>query len=198
MRCKAVNKNGNNCKNISQGDSSFCFTHRSNIDIHKMSFPIIGAVIGNLILPGVGGLIAGASLGGITNKYFKGAFNMKKKVFVSFDFENDRQLKDFIIGQSRLPGSPFEVVDNSLKEAAPENNWEAKANIAILKSDIVLVMVGSETYRAHGVLKEIKMARAANKQIVQIIGYKNRNYTPVTGAGRLYSWSWENLKKLLS
>ena len=26
----------------------------------------------------------------------------KKKVFVSFDFDNDKVLKDFIIGQSRL------------------------------------------------------------------------------------------------
>jgi hypothetical protein len=31
----------------------------------------------------------------------------KKKVLVSFDFDNDRALKDFIIGQSKLPDSPF-------------------------------------------------------------------------------------------
>ncbi len=31
----------------------------------------------------------------------------KKRVFVSFDFDNDRTLKDFIIGQARLPDSPF-------------------------------------------------------------------------------------------
>jgi hypothetical protein len=33
----------------------------------------------------------------------------KKRVFVSFDFDNDKVLKDFIVGQSRLPDSPFEV-----------------------------------------------------------------------------------------
>jgi len=122
---------------------------------------------------------------------------MKKKVFVSFDFDNDKKLKDFIIGQSRIADSPFEVIDNSLKEAAPEKNWEAKANAAIKRSDIVVVMVGPQTYRAHGVLKEIKMARAANKHIVQVIGYKDGEYTAVEGAGRLYRWNWENLKKLL-
>lgn len=52
---------------------------------------------------------------------------MAKKVFVSFDFDNDKILKDFIIGQSKLPDSPFEVSDHSLKEAAPESGWELKA-----------------------------------------------------------------------
>lgn len=32
----------------------------------------------------------------------------KKKVFVSFDFDNDKTLKDFIIGQAKLADSPFE------------------------------------------------------------------------------------------
>ncbi len=122
---------------------------------------------------------------------------MKKRVFVSFDFDNDRRLKDFIIGQSKLPDSPFEVVDHSLKEAAPERNWEEKANTAIKRSDIVIVMVGPNTHLAHGVLKEVQMARSANKHIVQIIGYKNGDYTAVPYAGRLYRWNWENLKSLL-
>ena len=122
---------------------------------------------------------------------------MKKKVFVSFDFDNDKRLKDFIIGQSRLSDSPFEVIDNSLKEAAPESNWEAKANAAIKRSDIVVVMVGPDTHRASGVLKEVKMARAAGKKIVQVIGYKDGDYTAVSGAGQLYRWNWENLKKIL-
>ncbi len=122
----------------------------------------------------------------------------KTKVFVSFDFDNDKRLKDFIIGQSRLPDSPFEVIDNSLKEAAPERDWEAKANVAIRRSDIVIVMVGPQTHRAQGVLKEVGMAQVAKKHIVQVIGYKDGNYTPVHGAGRLYRWNWENLKKLLA
>ena len=42
----------------------------------------------------------------------------EKPVFVSFDFDNDRALKDFIIGQSKLADSPFEVVDNSLKRGS--------------------------------------------------------------------------------
>lgn len=121
----------------------------------------------------------------------------KKRVFVSFDFDNDKVLKDFIIGQSRLTDSPFEVIDCSLKEAAPMKTWEDKARTAIKGSGIVIVMVGPYTYRAPGVLKEVKMAREEGIKIIQIIGYKDGNYTPVPDAGRLYSWNWENLKNLL-
>lgn len=118
--------------------------------------------------------------------------------FVSFDFDNDKVLKDFFLGQARLPDSPFEIVDHSLKEAAPERNWEAKALAAILRSNVVVVMVGPKTHRASGVLKEVAMARAAGVRIVQVIGYKDGDYTPVPNAGRLYAWNWENLKRILS
>lgn len=120
----------------------------------------------------------------------------KKKVFVSFDFDNDKFLKDSIIGQSRNPDSPFEVADWSMKEAAPQRSWEDEARERINRSDVVIVMVGKLTHKAPGVLKEVKMARETRKPIYQIIGYKDSNPTPVPDAGRLLSWSWENLKNL--
>lgn len=122
----------------------------------------------------------------------------KKRVFVSFDFDNDKVSKDFVIGQSRLPDSPFEVIDHSLKEAAPQRDWEQKARSAIRRSGIVLVMVGRNTYRASGVLKEVSIAREEGIKIVQMIGYKDGDYTLVPNAGTLYRWNWENLKKLLA
>lgn len=122
----------------------------------------------------------------------------KKPVFVSFDFDNDRVLKDFIVGQSRLEDSPFNVIDHSLKEAAPEKDWEKKALTAIARSEIVLVMVGPKTHSARGVLKEVAMARKLDVKIVQVIGYKDGDYVPVPNAGRLYRWNWPNLKALLS
>jgi hypothetical protein len=120
-----------------------------------------------------------------------------KKVFVSFDFDNDKVLKEFIIAQSKLPDSPFTIEDHSMKEAAPEKDWEDKAKAKIKKSDLVIVMVGPKTHKASGVLKEVKMAREEGKHIVQMIGYKDGDYTAVPDAGRLYSWNWPNLKNLI-
>ncbi len=121
----------------------------------------------------------------------------KKRVFVSFDFDNDRALKTLIIGQALLPESPFEIVDTSLKESAPLKTWEEKARAAIKRSNLVLVMVGPKTHRASGVLKEVGMALEQGKPIVQVIGYRDGDYTAVPDAGRLYKWNWDNLKKLL-
>jgi len=68
----------------------------------------------------------------------------------------------------------------------------------IKQCDIVLVMVGKHTHKASGVLKEVGFARQYNKPIAQIIAYSDLvNPTPVENAGRLYRWSWENLKALL-
>jgi hypothetical protein len=94
----------------------------------------------------------------------------KTKVFVSYDFDNDKVIKDFIIGQAKLPDSPFEVSDHSLKEAAPERDWETKARAAISRADKFVVMLGSKTRYAPGVKKEIAIAKELGKPRFQIIG----------------------------
>ncbi len=123
----------------------------------------------------------------------------KTNVFVSFDFDNDRTLKDFIIGQARLPDSPFQVIDHSLKEAAPQVSWERKARTAISRADKVIVMLGSRTRFAPGVKKEIAFAKELGKTRFQIIGYTNGSRDwGVPDGGLVYGWNWENLKKLLA
>jgi len=195
-RCEAKTKSGRQCLNNAV-DGDHCATHRNCVSSGGLIAAGIGAAIGHSILPGVGMLI-GFVAGPASRMLLKGETMAKKRVFVSFDYDNDRILKDFIIGQSKNDDSPFEIIDHSLKEAAPERDWEKKAAAAISRAEIVLVMVGAKTHRAQGVLKEVAMARKAGVKIVQIIGYKDGDYTPVPDAGRLYAWNWDNLKKLLS
>lgn len=123
----------------------------------------------------------------------------KKKVFISFDFDNDKALKDFIIGQAKLQDAPFEVMDFSLKESAPEKDWLTKAHTAIARSEVFIVMLGSKTKNASGVLKEVKIANELEMPKFQIIGYRDGSKDwAVPNAGRVYEWNWENLKKLLA
>lgn len=135
-----------------------------------------------------------------SNRQLDGVCDMaKKRVFVSFDFDNDKTLKDFIIGQAKLPDSPFECIDHSLKEAAPEKDWLDKAKAAIGRCEVFIVMLGSKTKKAPGVLKEVKIANELKKDKFQIIGYKDGSSDwAVPDAGRVYSWNWDNLKKLLA
>ena len=122
----------------------------------------------------------------------------KTRIFVSYDYDNDKTLYDFIIGQAKLPDSPFEVADHSLKEAAPEPTWESKARAAISRADKFIVMLGSRTRWAPGVKKEVAMAKSLDKTRFQIIGYRDgsRDWA-LPDAGPVYSWNWDNLKRLL-
>ncbi len=123
----------------------------------------------------------------------------RARVFVSYDFDHDKVLTDFIIGQARLPDSPFEVSDHSLKEAAPQRDWEAKARAAISRADKFVVMLGPKTRYAAGVRKEVAMAKSLGKSRFQIFGYRNGSRSwAVPDAGVTYSWNWPNLKKLLA
>jgi hypothetical protein len=123
----------------------------------------------------------------------------KKRVFVSYDFDNDKILYDFIIGQAKLGDSPFEVSDHSLKEAAPERDWETKARAAISRADTFIVMLGSKTRYAPGVKKEVAIAKSLGKTRFQIIGYRGGSSDwAVLDGGSTYSWNWENLKRLLA
>jgi len=106
-------------------------------------------------------------------------------------------LKDLLIGQSKNPGSPFEIWDHSLKEAAKETTWEARARHKIGEADEVIVLVGHATHRAPGVRKEVQIARELNKKVVQLIGHPTGKCKRVPGAGVLYRWTWDNLKKIL-
>lgn len=197
-RCSAKTRSGRQCLNRAIGDTDFCARHSDKISAGDAVAAVVGAVVGNAIVPGLGGAIGGAVAGALVRRAIKDEQMSKKRVFISFDFDHDRALKEFIIGQSKLPGSPFEVIDHSLKEAAPEREWKEKARARIRRVDIVLVVVGQLTHRAPGVLAEVAMAREENIPIVQMIGYANRNCPAVESAGRLYAWSWQNLKNLLT
>lgn len=197
-RCGAKVKSGRRCLNKALDSSEFCRTHQNHLSQDSLIATTAGMLIGNVVMPGIGGALLGSIAANVARSLFRETEKQKSRIFVSFDFEHDRVLKDFILGQAKLKDSPFEVIDHSLKEAAPEPEWESRARAAICRADIVLVMVGPYTYKAHGVLKEVAMARQAGIKIVQVIGYKNSNYTSIPNAGRLYSWSWENLKMLLT
>ncbi|MCP5043769.1 MAG: hypothetical protein GY944_22300 [bacterium] len=105
---------------------------------------------------------------------------VKKKVFVSFDFDRDVTLRDFIVGQAKNADSPFSISDYSIKEAKPEKDWEAKARAAIARSDVFFVMLGSRTRFASGVKKEVAMAN----QLLASGQIESRSRSSATGMVR--------------
>ncbi len=121
----------------------------------------------------------------------------KKKVFVSFEYDADLQLKETLIGQAKLPDSPFSVNDYSLQEREPESEWLNKAQSAIARCDVFVVILGRDTHNAPGVLKEIKIAKGLKKRRFQLRP-QGKKWNPMSGAGEMVVWTWDNLKRKLS
>lgn len=123
----------------------------------------------------------------------------KKKVFVSFDFDNDATLKMLLVNQSKHPDAPFDIYDSSVK-AHLDGDWEAKVRIKIKNADVVCVLCGENTHTAKGVAIELKIAKEVNDEYFLLRGYKEKTCTKPTSAlssDKMYDWTWENLKNLI-
>lgn len=123
---------------------------------------------------------------------------MPKRVFVSFDYDYDKALKDFLIGQAKNPDSPFEVHDWSIKEASPD--WKVKARSRIRASDVVIVICGEHTHQAVGVAIELQIAQEEGIAYFLLNGYNGqtgKKPTTAKAGDKLYKWMWPNLKTLV-
>lgn len=123
----------------------------------------------------------------------------KQRVFISFDYDHDVILKEFLIGQAKLPDSPFELADWSIKEHIDED-WKGKARKRIRAVDTVAVICGEHTNTATGVSAEVKIAQEEAKPYFLLAGYKDKANVKPTAAkstDKLYKWTWENLKSLI-
>src|ERR1035437_5947103 len=118
----------------------------------------------------------------------------RTRVFISYDYDNDLSLKNFLVGQSKLKGSPFLISDWSIKYAS--RGWRSEARDRIKQSDLVVIMCGYETHRAVGVSKEIAIAREVGTPYVLLKGHKTGWIRRPQGTWfweTIHPWTWENL-----
>ncbi len=160
---------------------------------------VAGSLLGNAVLPGLGGIIVGGATGAFIGKKIKENSMSNPKVFVSFDYDYDETLKTFLIGQSKLPDSPFEISDWSIKEHI-SGDWKAKARTRIKRSDIVVIICGMHTNTAAGVSAELTIAQEERKPYFLLNGYKDKTCKKPNSAkagDSIYKWTWPNLKSLI-
>lgn len=128
-----------------------------------------------------------------------GAEVAKKRAFISFDYDNDETLKTFLIGQAKLPDSPFELADWSIKEHIT-GDWEKKARTRIRSVDVVIVICGLNTNTATGVSAEVRLAQGDGIPYFLLAGYRDKqNIKPIAARStdKMYDWTWDNLKILI-
>jgi hypothetical protein len=122
------------------------------------------------------------------------------RIYISFDFDNDEDLKNFLVGQAKHSDSPFEVSDWSLKEAVT-GDWKAMARKRIRAASQIAVICGHHTDVATGVAAEVSIAQAEGKPYFLLHGRaKGGVKKPRTAlkADKVYNWTWDNLKSLIA
>lgn len=123
----------------------------------------------------------------------------KKRVFISFDFDHDSDLKNLLVGQSKNPDSPFELADFSVKEAM-SGDWKTKVRTRIKGCNLMIVICGEKTDKATGVSAELRIAQEEDIPYFLLWGRSDKTCVKPIAAksgDRIYRWTWDNLKALI-
>ena len=122
-----------------------------------------------------------------------------KRAFIRFDYDHDEGAKIMLAGQTKLPDSPFDFKDSSVKEHL-SGDWKEKVRRRMDNIDIVIVLCGEYTHTANGVAAELTIAQEKLKPYFLLAAYAGKNCTKPTTAkptDKVYKWTWDNLKALV-
>jgi len=123
----------------------------------------------------------------------------KVRVFISFDYDHDGDLKIMLVGQAKNPDSPFDIADWSVKEEI-SGDWKEEVRTRIKKVEQVAVICGEYTDTASGVSIEVRMAQEEQKPYFLLWGRKDKTCKKPKSAkssDTIYKWTWPILKKLI-
>ncbi|GIW64634.1 MAG: hypothetical protein KatS3mg092_0567 [Patescibacteria group bacterium] len=132
------------------------------------------------------------------NYFYKSS--SKVRVFISFDYDHDIDLKNLLVGQAKNEDSPFEITDMSVKEELT-GDWKEKVRQRIKRVDQVIIICGEHTDSASDVAAELKITQEEGKPYFLLWGRSDKNCVkPKTAKDndKIYKWTWDNLKRLLN
>jgi hypothetical protein len=119
------------------------------------------------------------------------------RVFMSFDPDNDGDLHDLLLEQSRRQSSGFEVSGRS-GDATMTDHWDEKVRRQISAVDEVIVICGEHTASSARASTELRIAQEEEKPYFLLWGRRERMCTRPAGSKRddsMYSWTWEILQE---
>ena len=91
-----------------------------------------------------------------------------RSVYLAFEFERDAQHRKAFINQATQL-CDFTLNDRSIPAAVHSKRWQREASRRIRSSDVVIVLLGSDTHNAPGVQDELNLARQWRRPIVQLM-----------------------------
>ena len=124
----------------------------------------------------------------------------KKRVFISFDYDHDNDLRGNLISQAGNPESPFNFTDWSVKEPITEK-WKDRVRDIIRRIDLMIVICGEHTHDATGVTAEVTIAREVGKPYFLLKGRRTKTCKKPRNALRddeMLNGNWKNLELLIA
>jgi len=122
----------------------------------------------------------------------------KTPVFISFDYDHDRDLKELLVGQSRHTKTPFSITDHSIRKETI--GWKADARKRIARAHVVIVICGLHTHQAVGVAGEVQIAKEEGVKYRLLRGRKDGTVQRPKGTSALTDpindWTWANLRAM--
>ena len=127
----------------------------------------------------------------------------KKKVFISYDYDNDRNYKNLLLAWDANDEFDFSLYDQSIDVSVDSDDaYVIKRVISarINSSTYFLCIIGEKTYLSDWVNWEINKAVELNKKIVAVkIDSDNTSPSAILGIGATWamSFTFDSIKKAI-
>ena len=118
-----------------------------------------------------------------------------RSVYLAFEFDRDAHRRQAFINQAGRR-CDFILDDRSMPAAAHSERWRREASQRIRASDVVIVLLGRDTYNARGVQDELNLARQWDRPSVQLQP-QGRNYGRVSDAIPVCRYRWNRINEML-
>ena len=115
----------------------------------------------------------------------------KKKVFISYDYDNDKNYKNLLLAWDANSEFDFSLYDQSVDVSVNSNDAAPIRRVIsarINNSNIFLCIVGVYTHTSGWVNWEIRKAIELNKKIVAV-KINSTNNSPTALAGNTNAWA---------
>ncbi len=123
-----------------------------------------------------------------------------KSAFISFDYDNDKDIYGSFLAQSEDPQLAFHVSAWSVKEPI-DGKWKDEVRDRLSRVDLMIVICGEHTDDADGVAAEVTIAREEDTPYFLLKGRRKKTCKkPRTALKRdvIHAWNQTNLKKLVA
>lgn len=119
---------------------------------------------------------------------------MARKIFISYDYDNDKHYKNLLLAWNKHGEFDIEFYDQSVDvsiNSTDANYIKQVIQGRIAKSDILLVLIGKQTYKSAWVAWEIQKAYELKKKLVAVkIDDENTSPDVILGKGALWTKSF--------